>query len=81
MSIYEALIYVEPHQIESFRDAIFQFVTRSLAKRVVNLDNTIVLLGNLARFGDRQALSILHTLAHDDEPSIRENALLVLRGL
>ena len=81
LSIYEALIYVEPDHLVPFYDAILRFIERSLMKRAVNLDNTIYLLGKLARPGDVRALALLRTLAHDSEPGIRDNASLVLRGV
>lgn len=81
MSVYEALIYVEPRQLEMFSESLFSFIEQSLAKRAINLDNTIVLLGNLARAGESRALPFLQALSRDSEPGIRENASIVLRGI
>lgn len=81
LAIYEALLYVEPRHFASFNDTILSFINQSLTKRSVNLDNTICLLGNIARSGGSQALALLKSLAHDGESGVRENVSLVLRGL
>jgi len=81
LSVYEALIYVEALQLESFVDEILPFIGESLAKRTIDLDNTICLLGKLARAGESRALALLRSLAHDNDPGIRDNVALVLQGI
>ena len=81
MSVYEALIYVEPQEVESFCNSLFHFIEQSIANRTVNLDNTVVLLGNLARNGKKHALLLLRSLEHDDDVGLRANAAIVLRGI
>jgi hypothetical protein len=79
--VYEALITVETNELSPFYDAIFGFIEESLTRRAVNLDNTIVLLGNLARANQPRALVILQTLTQDGKSPIRDNASFVLQKL
>lgn len=81
LSIYEALVQVESRQLASFYDVLLTFIQDSLLRRSINLDNTIFLLGRLARVGEPRALNLLHSLEHDNQSEIRENAGLVLSGL
>lgn len=81
LSIYEALIYVQVEKLAPFRDALFSFIEQSLARRTINLDNTIFLIGRLARTGDRHALGLLQSLAHDNNAEIRDNAFHILQGI
>lgn len=81
LSVYEALIYVEARQLESFVDEVFLFIEESLAKRTIDLDNTISLLGKLARAGESRAVALLRSLARDNDPGIRDNVALVLQGI
>lgn len=78
---YEALIAVETPLLEPFKDDLFSFIEQSIAKRPVNLDNTVALIGNLARAGDTRALAILRNLAQDKDPGIADNAARILQGL
>ncbi len=81
-SIYEALSFVKNVNLAPFYDALFPFIEDSLKRRSIILVNTIFVLGRLAR-GDeaRRALALLQSLAHDDDPAIRDNALDVLQRL
>ena len=79
--IYEALTSVETSQLQAFSGAIVRFVEQSLKKRAISLDNTIFLLGKLARVGEVAALVLLRSLAGDSESGVRNAAGVVLRGL
>jgi hypothetical protein len=81
LSIYEALTHVKPHYLVPFYEAILAFIKQSLLKREVNLDNTMFLLGKLARAGETRAIALLQSLAKDPSDEVRDNASLVLRGL
>jgi len=79
--IYEALIAVETRQLAPFYEATLSFIEQTLTRRTINLDNTIVLLGNLVRAGESRALALLRSLARDKNADVRENASFVLRGI
>lgn len=81
LSVYEALTRVSPRKYKSFIHSVYSFVEQSIAKRAINLNNLVVLLGILARAGDTRALALLQSLAHDSESDIRCNASLVLKGV
>lgn len=81
LSVYEALIYVETGRLEAFLAEIISFVEDTVARRQSNFDNTMCLLGKLARAGVPRALGLLQSLARDSGPGIRQNAALVLRGV
>jgi len=81
MSIYEALIYAQPEALVPIRDEVFSMIERSLMQRAINLDNTIFLLGKMARMGENRALEFLRTLARDDDTEIQSSAIRVLRGI
>jgi hypothetical protein len=81
MAIYEALIYVRTDQLEVFAGALLNFVERSLSGRAIDLNNTLVLLGNLARGGNERALALLRSLTNDTDPGIGDNASHILRNL
>jgi hypothetical protein len=74
LSIYEALINVEVRQLEPLFVEILSFVESTISRRAINLDNTICLLGKLSYAGDRQALSLLQSLACDNDPAVRDSA-------
>lgn len=81
LSIYEALIYVEVEKLAPFRNALFSFVAQSLTRRAINLDNTVFLLGRLARMGERRAVALLRSLAADSNAELRDAASRVLQGI
>ncbi|WCJ58111.1 hypothetical protein NXS98_10280 [Fontisphaera persica] len=81
LSIYEALTRLESTTLARFGDAILSFIEQSLGRRAVNLDNTIFLLGRLARIGQSKALEFLQSLAHDSNAEVRDNASRVLQGI
>lgn len=81
LSIYEALIYLEIQEIARVRDPLLSFVEQSITRRAISLDNTIFLLGRLARTGEIRSLRLLKSLAHDPDDQIRGSALRVLDGL
>lgn len=79
--IYETLTIVETRYVVSFAAEILRFIQQTLNSRTINLDNTIFLLGRLARSGEGRALVLLKSLVQDNDPEIRSNASLVLRGI
>jgi hypothetical protein len=79
--LYEALLSVGKVELVRMRDLVFRFVERSLVRRAVNLDNTIVVLGGLARAGESRAVSMLRALCSDQDPEIQTNARIVVNGL
>jgi hypothetical protein len=81
LSVYEALIHVDLGDLASSYDKLFVFIDHSFTRRAINLDNTIYLLGRLARSGEKRALTLLHTLMHDSDVGIQNSVSLVLRGL
>ncbi|MCS6898084.1 MAG: hypothetical protein NZM29_08940 [Nitrospira sp.] len=81
LSVYEALIYVEVERLTPFRDSLLSFVEKSLTRRTINLDNTIFLLGKLARVGETRALELLRSLENDSNTEVRDSAIRVLNGL
>jgi hypothetical protein len=81
LSIYEALIYVETKMLAPCRDAVFAFIEESLTRRAINLDNTIFLLGRLARAGEVRAVELLRSLEYDSDMEVRASAGRVLNGL
>ena len=81
LSIYEAATCIDIDKLVPFRNAILSFIKRSLMQRAVNLDNTVYLLGKLARTGDNQALTLLRSLARDSDSEVRDNVSCVLRGI
>ena len=81
LSIYEALTCVDMKKLAAFRAAILSFSKWSLLRRAINLDNTIFLLGRLARTGESGALDLLRSLAADNDTEIKSNASFVLHGL
>lgn len=81
LSVYEALIYVEAGRLKSFFAEIVSFIEDTLARREIDLDNTICLLGTLGRAGEGRALVVLQSLARDSDHGIRDNAAMVLQGL
>jgi hypothetical protein len=80
-SIYEALIYLEPHHLVSFQEQLLHFIKHTLKKRAINLDNTIYVLGKMARNGNASSLGLLRSLESDVDPGVQNNVSLVLRGL
>jgi hypothetical protein len=81
LSIYEAFTCIDMKKLASFRAAILSFIQWSLLRRAINLDNTIFLLGRLARTGESGALELLRSLAVDDDTEVKSNASFVLHGL
>jgi len=81
LSIYEAAICIDMEKLASFRETILSFIEWSLLRRAINLDNTIFLLGRLARTGESRALALLRSFADDDDTGVRSNASFVLQGL
>jgi hypothetical protein len=81
LSVYEALIYVEAERLTPFRDSLLSFIEQSLTQRTINLDNTIFLLGKLARVGELGALELLRSLENDSNTEVRDSAIRVLNGL
>ena len=81
LSIYEALTIISSQHLISFYQELLMFVTNSLSRRSINLDNTIFLLGRLARIDKGRALLILKSLQSDLDPLVQNSASLVLRGL
>lgn len=79
--VYEALIFVETSRLRPWCRDIISFVEDTLARRQVNMENTMCLLGKLARAGVRQAFVLLQSLARDSDPEVQQNAALVLQRL
>lgn len=79
--IYEALTCVKNRKLAPFYDPLFRFIEDSLKRRSIVLVNTIFVLGRLARRGEARALTLLRSLASDDNAAIRDNALDVLKRI
>jgi hypothetical protein len=80
-AIYEALTCVKSSKLAPFYDALFPFIEDSLKRRSIILVNTLFVLGRLARAREGRAMALLQSLAQDDDPEIRDNALDTLQRL
>ena len=81
LSVYEALIMVDDNRLRSFANKLIPFIERTLNERAINLDNTITLIGKLARSREKSCLELLRGLTLDSETGVREIASAILKDL